>query len=181
MVPKPNVPKGPGWRVANALKTLREQVNKAAPNRSKSHDGTIGDAAHQSRASDHNPWVKDGNQGVVTGMDITHDPAKGVDSYVLAQTLLDSRDHRIKYIISNGRIASGSEGPQPWVWRKYSGKNPHNKHVHVSVKSEKVAYDGIAPWKISYELPRICFVNDMAPIPAMFQRAPWYMKPLGQR
>ncbi|HKV33547.1 MAG TPA: hypothetical protein VJP89_04485, partial [Pyrinomonadaceae bacterium] len=59
------------WRVAKSLLRLREQINELAPNRSKASDGTIGDAAHASRKSDHNPWVKDGSIGVVTAMDIT--------------------------------------------------------------------------------------------------------------
>src|SRR5688500_3284745 len=65
------------WRVAKSLLTLRDEVNQAAPQRSKASDGTIGDAAHCRRQSDHNPWVRDGNIGVVTAMDITDDPTHG--------------------------------------------------------------------------------------------------------
>ncbi len=135
------------WRIAKSLEALRSQVNAAAPNRSKASDGTVGDAAHASRSSDHNPWVKDGTTGVVTALDITHDPARGVDAGALAESLLASRDPRIKYIISNRRIASGAAGPSPWVWRPYSGTNPHTLHVHVSVRPEKAHYDSTAAWK----------------------------------
>jgi hypothetical protein len=38
-------------------------------------------------------------------------------------------EKRISYIIFNGRIASPRMG---WRWRKYSGVNPHNSHLHVS-------------------------------------------------
>lgn len=134
------------WRVAKSLLILREQVNAEWPNRRKENDGTIGDAAHASRSSDHNPWVKDGAIGVVTAEDITHDPASGCDSYKLAQALLDSRDDRIKYIISNHRIASGNEGPSPWAWRRYTGANPHDHHCHISVKSDKSHYDNERLW-----------------------------------
>lgn len=134
------------WRLAKSLETLRSQVNAASPQRSKASDGTIGDAAHASRSSDHNPWVKDGKTGVVTALDITHDPARGVDAGRLAESLIASRDKRIKYVISNGRIASGNDGPQPWAWRKYSGTNPHTLHVHVSVRSAKAHYDAADPW-----------------------------------
>ena len=65
------------WRVAKSLLLLRNQVNRKAPNRSKVSDGTIGDKAHQSQNSDHNAWVKDGSVGVVTALDITHDPTDG--------------------------------------------------------------------------------------------------------
>jgi len=40
------------WRLARSLEPLRNEVNAAAPNRSKASDGTIGDTAHSSRASD---------------------------------------------------------------------------------------------------------------------------------
>ena len=62
------------WRVAQSLIRLRDQINLAAPTRSKASDGTIGDAAHATRDSDHNPWVKEGALGIVTAMDITHAP-----------------------------------------------------------------------------------------------------------
>lgn len=138
------------WRVAKALETLRSQINAAHPGRSKASDGTIGDAAHASRNSDHNPWVKDGATGVVTALDITHDPANGVDIQRLADALVASRDDRIKYIIANGRIVSGTGQKQPaWQWRNYTGSNQHTRHIHVSVKSTKAAYDSTAPWTIS--------------------------------
>lgn len=139
------------WRLAEALDQLRDQINAEFPNRRKQSDGTIGDEAHASRSSDHNPWVKDGKMGIVTGLDITHDPGNGVDSYRLAQSLIDNQDTRIKYIISNGKICSGTGQGQPaWKWRGYSGKNPHAHHVHISVKSDKALYDSRKPWK--YEM-----------------------------
>jgi hypothetical protein len=134
------------WRLAKSLETLRSQVNAAYPGRDKSADGSIGDAAHASRASDHNPWVKDGKTGIVTAIDITHDPKVGLDSGKLADALRASRDPRIKYIISNRRICSGAGGTSPWRWRKYNGANPHNHHVHLSVESKKSLYDSVEPW-----------------------------------
>lgn len=135
------------WRLAKSLEQLRSQVNKASPNRSKASDGTIGDAAHASRSSDHNPHIRDGSMGVVTALDITHDPAHGVDIQTLADQLVASRDPRIKYIICNRRIVSGSGQSQPaWRWRSYGGSNPHSKHVHVSVKGSKTLYDDTSPW-----------------------------------
>lgn len=130
------------WRVAKSLIVLRNQVNDKFPNRNKDWDGTIGDANHASRKSDHNPWVDD---GVVTAIDITHDPKHGVDSYEMAEELRQSRDARIKYIISNRKIASSI---QSWKWRKYTGSNPHDHHVHISVNSQRKYYDDDAPWEI---------------------------------
>ena len=124
------------WRLANSLEVLRGQIDKAFPGRSKSSDGTIGDAKHSSRTSDHNP----NSSGVVCALDITHDPDHGLDAGELAETLRASADPRIKYIISNRRIANSGK-----PWRKYIGKNPHTMHCHISVHRN---YDAIAPWDI---------------------------------
>ncbi|WP_424984308.1 hypothetical protein [Microbulbifer sp. S227A] len=134
------------WRVAESLLQLRDQVNKQAPNRSKKSDGSIGDAAHATRASDHNPWVVDGSHGVVTAIDITHDPDNGFDAEKLAKALQSTQDPRLKYIIWNRRILSSTK--KPWKWRNYSGSNPHTKHIHISVHSEKSKYDGTGAWTI---------------------------------
>jgi lysozyme family protein len=134
------------WRVANSLEVLRDQVNAAYPGRRKENDGTIGDAAHQARTSDHNPWVKDGAVGVVTALDITHDPAHGVDTYAIAETLRRNRDRRIKYVISNRRIFSSQL--HAWEWHPYTGTNPHDHHVHISVLPDKALYDDRRPWSL---------------------------------
>lgn len=129
------------WRVAKSLLKLREQVNEKYPQRSKASDGTIGDAAHSARTSDHNPDT----DGVVKAMDITHDPAHGVDSFKMADELRASGDERIKYIISNRRIWNPSISP---AWRQYNGSNPHTAHVHISVKPHASDFDDVAPWEI---------------------------------
>src|SRR6516225_7064321 len=98
------------WRVARSLLTLRDQVNRMAPDRDKSSDGTIGDER---------------------AMDITHDPAHGVDARKLAEALVASRDTRILYLISNAQIVSSVV--KPWIWRRYNGVNPHRHHMHISV------------------------------------------------
>lgn len=136
------------FRIAKSLDTLRSQVNRHAPNRGKKADGWVGDAAHRSRTSDHNPWVRLGNTGIVTALDVTHDPRGGFDSYAFAEHLRLRRDPRCKYVISNGRIFSSTSSP--WTWRRYTGSNPHSSHVHVSVKSTAAHYDGAHNWDISY-------------------------------
>lgn len=132
------------WRLAKSLVKLREQINELSPNRSKVSDGTIGDVAHSKTKSEHNP----DDDGIVRALDVTHDPAHGIDGKKLTNALLASRDPRILYVISNGEIASGAGGPAPWVWRKYKGKNPHNHHMHLSVVSG-AAGDAGGPWKLS--------------------------------
>jgi murein L,D-transpeptidase YcbB/YkuD len=136
------------WRVAKSLLKLREQVNALAPDRSKSDDGTIGDERHQASVSDHNP----DSHGIVRAMDLTHDPRHGFDSYKFAEMLRQQKDPRIKYVISNGRIWSSSVAP--YQWRKYTGSNKHDRHVHISVVSDSRA-DSTADWKLAVPTPPV--------------------------
>ncbi len=146
-VPETEAP--PAWRVARSLLALRRQVDARAPRRSRLSDGAIGDAAHASRDSDHNPWVRDGDMGVVTAIDITHDPAGGCDAGRLAEAIRAGRDPRVKYVIWNRRIANSSPigSSAAWTWRDYRGTNPHDKHVHVSARADKAAYDDEGAWR----------------------------------
>jgi len=124
------------WKVAESLERLLAQLNALAPHRSKASDGSIGDAAHASRDSDHNPWLVLNDQPLVTARDFTHDPASGLDCATLANDLWWNKDERIKYVIWNRRIMSGAGGPSPWLWRNYNGTNPHTKHLHLSVVAD---------------------------------------------
>lgn len=151
-----------GWRMARSLDTFLAQLNAARPLRSKASDGGIGDAAHASRGSDHNPWY---GPGIVTARDFTHDPEEGVDIARLAEELRESRDGRIKYVICNRRIMAGGGGPSPWVWRPYSGSNPHTKHLHLSVVASP-ACDDSRPWTLR------AFDNVSAPPPPRVPAAP---------
>src|SRR5437773_2259538 len=133
------------WREARALLRLLEQVNQKWPNRSKLSDGELGDTSHSARISDHNPNA----EGVVCALDVTNDPNHGLVSRQLAEELIHSQDNRIKYIISNREIASGPSGPSPWKWRQYNGLNPHEHHMHISVRSTPNYYDDDRPWDLS--------------------------------
>jgi hypothetical protein len=136
-----------GWRVAKSLDRLLSLLNLMAQIRSMASDGAIGDKDHQNRSSDHNPWVIDGTTGVVTARDITHDPKNGCSAQAIADAIVASKDKRIKYIIWNRKICSSSVSP--WRWRKYSGSNPHTKHIHISVLPEKPLYDDEADWNLT--------------------------------
>jgi len=138
------------WRIAEGLLKLRKQINEMFPNRSKDSDGSIGDAAHATRSSDHNPWVHDSKgQPIVTAIDITHDPKNGFDSYAFAEFLMTKKDPRIKYVISNRRIGAGMDGPAPWSFRKYTGSNPHDHHIHISIKADQEHFDNAADWSLA--------------------------------
>jgi hypothetical protein len=135
------------WRMAKALDGLRAEINAQAPGRSIKSDGGIGDATHSSHRSDHNPC---GCCRVVCAFDFTHDPPR-FDSYGFAHWLAArcavGAEPRVKYIISNGRIASGMGQHHPaGLWRPYTGKNKHTRHVHVSVRHGAELFDNEEPW-----------------------------------
>lgn len=135
------------WRNCNASMRLLDFVNTRWPKRDKTSDGTIGDAAHATRTSDHNPWVKVGTMGVVRARDIDKD---GIDAPWLAEELRkmgERGDPRLAgggYVIFNKRITS----PDFKGWKAYTGTNPHTAHIHVSFSLNQAGYDSNAPWVI---------------------------------
>jgi hypothetical protein len=138
------------WRVARSLAVLRDQIDRRYPNRSKASDGSIGDTNHLAQGwteSDHNPWYPLPAGGVVTAIDITHDPANGVDIGRLSDELAASRDPRIKYIIANALILDSRPQFQPWQWVRYTGSNPHDHHLHLSVM-DNASCDDPRPWNL---------------------------------
>lgn len=139
------------WRVAKSLDVLLAEVNAAAPKRSKVSDGSIGDAAHASRSSDHNPWVSYGGVGIVRARDFTHDPAGGLDCNELATALVTMfGTHPAMgsgaYIIWRRRIFSFDRRGEGW--RSYSGSNPHDHHLHLSVALAQPGFDTTRPWNV---------------------------------
>ena len=142
----------PSFRISASLAKLLSQVNDISPRRSKKSDGWIGDDAHARKgsASDHNPWVRDGSTGIVTAIDITHDPAHGCDAGKIVDDLVSSRDGRIKYIIHNQKMwrSYAKDDTPAWGSAPYGGPNPHKLHVHISVNPEKSAYDDASPWAL---------------------------------
>lgn len=126
------------WRLAPAIKAALHEADRRWPNRKRGHDGTIGDTAHSTRKSDHNPAV----DGYVYAFDLTHDPASGCDAHRLVRAAVARRDPRIKYAISKGRIWSDVRAAEGW--RPYSGSNRHDKHAHVSIL--RVGRDDTSPW-----------------------------------
>ena len=129
-------------RISKSLDTLRSQVNALAPGRSKASDGWLGDAKHSMRKSDHNAEP----DGTVDAFDLTHDPKNGVDIQRVCDAIVASRDRRVSYLICNGKIIAGSNGPKPWTKRAYNGPNKHTKHLHISVLDAH--QDDTTPWDI---------------------------------
>lgn len=129
------------FTIAPAVSAALGQATVLWPKRSRKCDGTVGDLAHSSRTSDHNP----DSRGVVLAFDLTHDPASGCDAHSLVRAAVAQRDRRIKYAISEGRIWSAARGAEGW--RRYDGENRHDKHAHVSVNRR---YENdTAPWWVA--------------------------------
>lgn len=152
------------YRIAKSLDRFRSEANALWPKRSKSSDGWIGDVSHKSRASDHNPDAR----GIVHAFDLTHDPINGPDTYALAEYLRQIKDPRIDYIISAGRICSSSVAP--WTWRKYNGANPHNHHMHLSVRDAPWE-DDTDPWNLDSPLPKHDLLQPPRPMPTLHKGA----------
>jgi hypothetical protein len=126
-------------RLVAAGVKLREQVNWSFPNRDKRSDGWIGDRAHANRKSLHNP----DRNGWVHALDLDADflgIKGGKEGRALAELFANQLiayarqgrpgSHRLKYVVFNNRIASGTYPNQYWTWRR--GNWGHENHIHVS-------------------------------------------------
>lgn len=154
------------WRVARSLDVLLDEINTAAPLRNKASDGSIGDAAHATRDSDHNPWVVVGGQGIVRARDFTHDPDGGLDCWEVANRLaahVAAGSHPAArsgaYVIWQRRILSFDRRHEGW--RTYSGSNPHEHHLHLSVATDPGGFDSTQPWGVM-STPQPEEADDMA-------------------
>lgn len=152
---------GSEGRLAKSLIVLYDQVQAAFPaNRDRSSDGTIASVQHHEAnpSSDHEV-----REGEVTALDITHDPAHGLDCGKLVEGF--KGDDRIKYIIWNRHIMSGTEQSHTaWEWRPYTGENPHTLHCHISVKMGAQG-DQTQSWNIDGTS-----IPDNIPVPATIAR-----------
>lgn len=108
---------------------LRDQVDTWFPDRcTKSPEGWLGDSRHSTRKSDHNPDA----DGWVRAIDINSrlESSDSLAPYLADQIRIAAKsDPRISYVIYNSKIASSKLG---WRWRKYTGINPHKRHLHCS-------------------------------------------------
>ena len=112
-----------------AVAVLR-QATALWPKRNRLSDGLLPSKAHikASPNSDHNTGL---------AVDLTHDPKRGVDCADLFERL--KADNRVSYLIFNRRIWVKGKGEQ-----KYSGANPHEKHLHISIKASQA--NNTAKW-----------------------------------
>jgi hypothetical protein len=111
---------GPMASPAPACRQALADATARWPTRNKSSDGIMGDASHQARKSDHN---------LGNAVDVTHDPRSGCTGSIIAAHAV--RDSRVKYVIFNRRINT-RDGRG---WRRYTGKNAHTGHCHISIRA----------------------------------------------
>jgi hypothetical protein len=132
-------------RQATALKPLRKKLS----------DGLLPSAAHQKQSpnSDHNTGY---------AVDLTHDPKNGIDCAEIFEKLKE--DKRVKYLIFQGKIWSRDKAKQGN--RRYTGSNPHNKHLHISINSTMGA--DTSPWFWWMNQPSIVaqIAAKVVPVPA---------------
>lgn len=142
------------WRLAGALVQLREEANATNPGRDKRSDGTVGDLAHSTRVSDHNP----NGAGVVRALDLDVDGLDLASTFERARQLAAAGQlpqvRNGGYFILNRRITA----PDFSGWNVYTGPNPHTAHGHASAAVDPASYDITAPWGV--------FTGTPAPAPA---------------
>ena len=123
--------------------TLRNQINKRWPKRDKRSDGSIGDAAHKGRVSDHNEDAR----GLVHALDIDKDldpkdpgAAERLANQIVAYAASGIPGaNRIKYVVFNDQIASGTYANSMWKWRGSGYGHMHHIHVSFTTKGENNA------------------------------------------
>lgn len=137
-----------------AIAVLR-QATAIAPLRKKASDGLLPSQAHikQSPNSDHNTGY---------AVDLTDDPKHGIDCADIFQKLKE--DKRVKYLIFKGKIWSAERANEGD--REYSGSNPHNKHLHISINDD-MGKD-TSPWFWWLNQPKIAsqVIAKVTPVPA---------------
>ena len=137
-----------------AIAVLR-QATAISPLRMKASDGLLPSNAHlqQSPTSDHNTGF---------AVDLTHDPKNGIDCEDIFEKLKE--DKRVKYLIFKGTIWSKEKAKQGN--RRYTGSNPHNKHLHISIESTMGT--DTSPWFWWLNQPKIVnqVIAKITPAPA---------------
>ena len=142
----------PSVRLAPGANRLRQQIDQRWPNRDRRSDGWIGDRAHAARVSDHNP---DPRTGIVHAIDIDENLGagrwrNGRQARILADELLDYAasglpgSNRVKYVVYENRIGSGTYRSKWWTWRP--GNWGHTAHIHVSFTAAADTDD--RPWPL---------------------------------
>jgi hypothetical protein len=131
------------WRPVAGITTLRNQINRRWPKRDRRSDGVIGNREHAARTSDHNPDAR----GLVHALDIDADldpkdpgAAQRLANQIVAYAASGiPGSNRIKYVVYDNKIASGTYANSMWTWRKGNWGHEHHIHVSFTTKGENNA------------------------------------------
>lgn len=122
------------WHLAPSLVRLRAEINRKWPHRDKRSDGSIGDASHSARESDHNPNRRRSVDAIDTDKD-------GISPMTLVNAC--KKHPACNYVIWNRVIYSRVHG---FRGHRYTGPNPHNHHIHTSVMQSVSAEQSRRGW-----------------------------------
>ncbi|MEV6306765.1 hypothetical protein AB0M02_45720 [Actinoplanes sp. NPDC051861] len=145
------------WVLVPCLVQLRTELNRIAPDRDKTSDGTIGDRAHQATVSDHNddevgrvPIYDADSKHEVHAFDADDDlrtpnlTMEMVVQHILARSR-SGAENRLRYIIYNRRIWEASNR---WKQRAYTGSSPHTEHAHFSASYVTSREANTTSWRL---------------------------------
>lgn len=126
------------WKPVAGITALRKQIDDRWKNRDRASDGIKGDADHAAKASDHNP----DSQGYVHALDVDED-LKGskndnvwlADQIIANARLRRSGSVRLKNVVYENRVASGTYPNHFWTWRNDPSLG-HERHMHISFSTQ---------------------------------------------
>jgi hypothetical protein len=163
------------WILVPCLVTLRAEFNRLAPDRDKASDGSIGDTAHASSSSDHNPdetgntpYEDADRRNEVHAIDVDDDLRKSGWNMNRALQIIVTRhrrglDDRLQNVIYNRRIWSRSWG---WTARAYTGANAHTEHAHFSARYTTAQENDTRPWGLVKEVEEVAFADEKIKVTA---------------
>ncbi|WP_157410949.1 MULTISPECIES: hypothetical protein [Actinoplanes] len=147
--------------LVRCLGVLRAEIDRLAPGRDRSSDGSVGDRAHRDTVSDHNPDDTPGARTPFTDADSRPEvhaidvdasgpwPAGWSMDRIVATVVNRHRaglDDRLQNVIHRRRIWSRSWG---WTARPYQGAGPHTGHAHFSARYVTAREDDTGPWGLT--------------------------------
>lgn len=139
------------------LGKLRAELNAIAPDRDRTSDGTIGDAAHQRTVSDHNddevgrvPIYDADSKHEIHAYDADADLRTAGLTMLMVVLFIIGRcragvENRLRYVIFNRTIWEASNA---WQARPYTGSSPHTEHAHFSASYDTAREADTRPWRL---------------------------------
>jgi hypothetical protein len=145
------------WILVPCLGALRTELDRIAPNRDRSSDGTIGDTIHQGRVSDHNddevgkvPIVDADSKHEVHALDLDADLREpNLTMWMVIEHLLyrcrTGAENRLRYIIWDRSIWHVDDG---WSRKAYTLSDPHTGHAHLSASYATAREADTRSWRL---------------------------------